>query len=61
MNVQEVLVFLLVGLAAVYTAYRFIRQFTQRKSTAGSCSKCSLAQAVEAAPAKEVVAEKSDL
>lgn len=42
MSIQEIIVFALVLVAGIFTAWHFIRQFTQGESGEGACPSCDL-------------------
>jgi len=47
MDIQEIIVFGLVGIAAVYAIRVFIRQFTHGEGSCSECSKCGGAKGTE--------------
>lgn len=42
MGIQEIVVFALVVIAALYTGRKFIRQFTRGEDAKEGCAKCEL-------------------
>ncbi len=47
MDIQEIIVFGIVGLAAVYAIRVFIRQFTHGEGSCSECSKCGGVKSTE--------------
>ena len=42
MNIQDIIVFILVVAAVVYTAYNFIQIFVQKSENSCGCSSCDI-------------------